>query len=217
MKKILIILSMGLLCLNLSAQTTENEQPSAAKEFKSGVHFEPAFTERIIRFGVRGGINFCNSYSSGDKNRLGANIGIVAEIPLAANVYMEPGLRYSLKGWKYNYSDEDYINKGVSGFHCIELTLPFGLKFPINETVSVFADLGIFGGYCLLGHYSRTYKDGKETGTYKGGFGGGGEINIGAEIFKRYKIALGYDGSYYSTGSSSSNFSNLHLDLTVMF
>jgi len=224
MKKILIILSMGLLCLNLSAQTTENEQPSAAKEFKSGVHFEPAFTERIIRFGVRGGINFCKEFNRNDsKFRLGPNVGVVAEFPLGANVYMEPSIQYSLKGWKVKESYEDYTYKSLFGFHCVELTIPVGLKFPVNETVSVLADVGVKGGYCLFGHISKNYDGKKESETVKGGFGGGLGINFGTEIYKRYKITLGYDVTYYKSDMEMSwdvyeaFFSNLHLDLTVMF
>jgi hypothetical protein len=63
--------------------------------------------ESKVSFGILGGVNFQNlkgKLSSGDKldndMLLGFHGGINVQIPIAAGVYLQPGLLYSLKGAK---------------------------------------------------------------------------------------------------------------------
>ena len=61
-----------------------------------------------ISFGARAGVNFQNltgKYSNGDKysNKLipGFNVGANAEIPVATDFYLQPGLLFTTKGAKW--------------------------------------------------------------------------------------------------------------------
>src|SRR5260221_4690713 len=71
-----------------------------------------SFAQSNITFGVRAGVNFQNltgKFSDGDKysNKLipGFNVGANAEIPVATDFYLQPGLLFSTKGAKWKATD----------------------------------------------------------------------------------------------------------------
>jgi hypothetical protein len=75
--------------------------------FTIGVNAQTRMQGGSISFGVRGGVNFQNiNGKDADGNKLNNNmetrfnIGINAEIPVAPDFYVQPGLLYSTKGAK---------------------------------------------------------------------------------------------------------------------
>jgi hypothetical protein len=72
-------------------------------------------------FGVRAGVNFQNlngkdgaGHDLDYKLKTGFNIGVNAEIPLAPDFYVQPGLLFSTKGAKEEVTGQDDIKTNIS-------------------------------------------------------------------------------------------------------
>jgi len=125
-----------------------------------------------MSFGILGGINFQNLNGkdiNGDKLEndmiLGYHAGVNVQIPIAPQFYFQPGLLYSTKGAKNEYS--------ILGTSYTRTTKLSYIEMPLNLVYK--ASLG--GGYFMLGF-----------GPYVGyGFGGkvvteGGDISLDQKI-----------------------------------
>src|SRR5688572_5687282 len=106
------------------------------------------YSQNRPSFGIRAGVNFQNLNGkdpNGDKleNKLkpGFHAGVNAEIPVAPEFYVQPGILYSLKGAKSNEADIKY------NLSYVEIPLNFLYK-PILGTGNLL--LG-FGPYVAFG------------------------------------------------------------------
>jgi len=78
-----------------------------------------ATSDQSITFGIRAGVNFTNingqQYDNSDfhgKLKTGFNVGVNAEIPLATDFYVQPGILFTTKGAKNK--DNDKIKYSIS-------------------------------------------------------------------------------------------------------
>ena len=72
-----------------------------------------AVAQAQTTFGVRGGVNLFNINGDGpsgadleNKLKVGFNAGVNAEIPIAEDFYLQPGVLFSQKGYKADGSDD---------------------------------------------------------------------------------------------------------------
>ncbi len=107
-------------------------------------------------WGIKGGINFAEvSFSGGDEmfspsHITGFHVGPVADFKLIDKLHFNPGLLYSLKGYKESYTEENLTEK----INCLVLPLNLSYRFPINPVVNkldVFAQAGPYLSYALSG------------------------------------------------------------------
>jgi len=210
----------------------------------SSLNITPAYADKTIRYGVRAGFNASKLGSDilAYKYKVGANAGLVAEIPLTSNIYFEPSLLYSLKGAKIKEADEGdddnyYKQIATTHLHYLEVPLHIGIKYPINEKLSALFDAGPYFAFGLAGstkvktswHY---YDDsGSETETTKltnkdwNKFDWGLGVKLGAELYNKYRLSLGYDWGQQNVNKGDSDdiisakVKNrcFHIDLTYMF
>jgi hypothetical protein len=104
-------------------------------------------------FGVRAGVNFQNINGKdvdGDKleNKIkpGFHVGANAEIPVATDFYVQPGVLFSTKGAKLNNSD-DKINLSY-------VEVPVNLVYkPLLGTGRVMIGFGPYAGFAVGGKY----------------------------------------------------------------
>jgi hypothetical protein len=102
-------------------------------------------------FGVRAGVNFTNLNGEFDgedldfKMKTGFHIGVNAEIPLASEFYLQPGLLFSTKGAK---ADDDADTKVNLSY--LELPINFVYK-PTLGTGKLILGVGPYVGYALGG------------------------------------------------------------------
>jgi len=132
-------------------------------------------------FGLRAGVNFQNiTGKDEDGNKLendlltGFNIGINAEIPLAPQFYLQPGLLFTTKGAK----SEDLILgqtiKGKINIYYVELPLNFLYKPMLGQGRLLMG----FGPYVALGVGGKV--------TYEGG---GSSLSEDIEFKKNVKLS----------------------------
>lgn len=107
-----------------------------------------------ISFGVKAGLNFANrtskdndkSYSDNYKMKAGFHLGVVAEYSITEQIALQPGLLFSVKGFKEDQSSISYkINENY-------------LEIPINAVynmelggIKVLIHAGPFLGYAISG------------------------------------------------------------------
>lgn len=157
-----------------------------------------------VTFGVRAGLNFQNlngdDFWGNDFNgkiKLGINLGVNAEIPIAPDFYVQPGILFSTKGAK----DKTYrkINYGIS-----YLEIPINLLFkPELGDGKLLLGFGPYFAFAVGGSYTnsngdkRDYKfDGKVTqdeyaaNPYVKRMDVGGNLLAGYELSSRLSFQL---------------------------
>ena len=114
-------------------------------------------------FGARVGMNVANI--GGDPKpemdaKLGFKAGIVADFPLADNIYLEPGLYFSPKGAKKEYSVLGVTSKTYCNLNYVEIPINGVYKFEVNSNFAVRGHVGPYFGFGILGK-TKTKVDGK--------------------------------------------------------
>jgi len=114
-------------------------------------------------FGARIGMNVANI--GGDPKpeldaKLGFKAGIVADFPLADNIYLEPGLYFSPKGAKKEYSVLGVTSKTYCNLNYVEIPINGVYKFEVNSNFAVRGHVGPYFGFGILGK-TKTKVDGK--------------------------------------------------------
>ncbi len=139
-----------------------------------------------ISFGIRAGINFQNltgKYNNGDKfsNKLipGINIGGNAEIPVATDFYLQPGLLFTTKGAKWKDSN---VKTTLS---YIEVPVNFLYKPSLAEGKLLLG----FGPYAAFGVGANNIEFGSNPSQIKR-FDAGANLLAGYELSSRLSFQL---------------------------
>lgn len=110
-------------------------------------------------FGIRAGINFQNlngEFAGNDldnKLKTGFHVGVNAEIPLAPEFYIQPGLLFSTKGAKADDAADTKIN-----LNYLELPINFLYK-PVLGTGKLLLGFGPYAGYAIGGKLKNDNND----------------------------------------------------------
>jgi hypothetical protein len=110
-------------------------------------------------FGVRAGVNFQNlngKFADDDlenKLKTGFNVGVNAEIPIAPEFYIQPGLLFTTKGAKSKEDDDTKVNLSY-----LELPVNFLYK-PVLGTGKLLLGFGPYAGYAIGGKFKSGNND----------------------------------------------------------
>lgn len=158
-------------------------------------------------FGVRAGVNFTNvngeDVNGKDLNydiKAGFNIGVNAEIPVASDFYLQPGLLFSTKGYKESVSgSSDDVKYNVS---YLEIPINFLYKPALGPGKLLlgfgpYIGLGI-GGKVKFGKEDSKIKfkndvstaDLNSDNTYQKGLDFGGNLLAGYELSSKISFQL---------------------------
>ena len=112
-------------------------------------------------FGARVGMNVANIGGDGDgDSKLGFKAGVAACFPLADNIYLEPGLYFSPKGSKKEYTIANVTAKTFCNLNYIEVPINAVYKFEVNSNFAVRGHMGPYFSFGLMGN-TKTKIDGK--------------------------------------------------------
>lgn len=162
------------------------------------------------RVGVKAGANFSMMTSTvfDTKQDLGTHVGFhvgfTSEIPLIANLYFNPGLYFSSKGYKTSLSLLGSTVKSSFNPYFIEIPLHIMFKLPISNS-AIFGYVGPYFSYGIAGNIitktqipgfdERTDKNkinfGSESGDHMEPFDMGLDIGVGFEVNK-FQVSLQY-------------------------
>jgi hypothetical protein len=144
---------------------------------------------QLIRFGIKGGLNFANqtgtniTVNSGnyDKGTITSyHAGLVAEIKLSEVFSVQPEMLYSTQGATYKYAATEFTNE--LGY----LSIPVLAKFHLNKVISL--DLGPQASFLLS---ERKQLNVKDANTFDFGLAGGLGLNITKSFFIQGRYVLG--------------------------
>lgn len=127
-----------------------------------------------IAFGVRAGVNINSLSYSGDdsdyddlKSRAGFHVGAVMDWNVAGDFYIQPGIYFTTRGAKNEYSDSDvdYSYKYTEKLNMSYLQIPVlaSYRFPVSDAVKI--DINV-GPYVAIGLGGKVKVE--ETETYNG-------------------------------------------------
>lgn len=158
-------------------------------------------------FGVRAGVNFTNM--NGEQNNIdldnkiktGFNIGVNAEIPVAQDFYLQPGLLFSTKGAK---NKEEGINKTKVKLSYLEVPINFLYKPTLGDGKLLlgfgpYIGIGIGGKQEWGNDYENSYdvkfkNDVKDSDPddkrYFKGLDFGGNLLVGYELSSKISAQL---------------------------
>lgn len=121
-----------------------------------------AKSQESATFGLRAGVNFQNingkQYDGSDVNgklKTGFNVGVNAEVPVAPDFYVQPGVLFSTKGAKSKDDDDIKINLSY-----IEVPINFLYKPELGDG-KLLLGIGPYIAFAVGGKF--TDEDGKET------------------------------------------------------
>lgn len=107
-----------------------------------------------VKYGLFGGVNMSEIYikvpnygSGSSDSKIGANFGVLAEIPSGRYFAVQAEISYSSLGWKEggtNYTDSFALSSPK--YNLNYLTIPIFLKFKIPPTIKDGNGLGIYLG-----------------------------------------------------------------------
>lgn len=160
----LACLAFGLALLPATAQ-------DALTEIEEETNPLPA-EENSVRIGLRGGLNLSklggsNALDEHDlKNKTGFHVGVVADIPLRAGFYLQPGLFLSAKGTKaqmksFEQTDKQeqvrYAEEQNARMLFVEIPILASYHLPLSNQVELQVGTGPFFAYGVDGKTKRSW------------------------------------------------------------
>lgn len=173
--------------------------------------------EESLTLGVRAGLNLSNLYLSAQGtngymgSRTGFHVGVVADIPIKHNFYIQPGLYLQQKGFKRSLSSLNTSTEGSPLY--IEVPILASLHLNLGKNIQLIGSLGPYFAYGIGGsgnvnvdggnYYNNDYFD-----EYTRRFDFGLTLNAGLLFARHY-----YLGVDYSRGTINVNSENDDLTL----
>lgn len=205
-------MACAILSLSVSAQNTSSSSSSSSSKGKS---------ELSTIFGIRAGLTLANqsievgSTSVSPDNRTTFHIGVIADIPMARNFYIETGLFLQNKGFKMTDAKN---NKLTCKPLYLELPVLASCRLKLSDAMQLQLNAGPYvahglGGKAELrssdGHASIEndvfYHEGEETENYNR-FDVGLQFGAGFIVYKHYYIGVSYDLGLINTQKNVSTF-----------
>jgi Bor protein. len=149
-----------------------------------------------VTFGVRGGLNLSTMSfehdATGIKGKTSFNAGLIVDIPLSKDFYIQPGLYYSKKGCKEDYEyywDETIIKvEGKWSLSYIEMPILASYHYDIIDDVQLQINAGPFVGLSVINNIAEN--GGKAQVDF------GMQVGAGVLLAKHYYAGVGYDWGF---------------------
>ena len=185
------------------------------------------------------GLNLANMKSeiNGQQNpfdlkmKPGLKAGAVVHIPVAKGFFVQPGIFFSMKGTKTEYSEsfmgQTASYKGSYKLNYLEIPVNLGYEYAIGKAGSVFVTAGPYLGYALSGKtVTETSLNGSSIGTTDEKIKFGSDENeddmkamdFGLNFSAGYKLPMGlFIRAQYGLGLANlSNVDNTTLKNNVL-
>lgn len=126
----------------------------------------------------------------------GLKAGVVAEIPVIAGFFVQPGIFYSMKGAQYKQSSDIFgipvqVKLKVN-LNYLEVPLNLGYRYVAGNAGSLFVTAGPYLGYALSGNIKT------ETSVMSGSTSTKDKIKFGSDKdeMKRLDVGLNFSAGY---------------------
>ena len=167
------------------------------------------------RFGITAGVSLAsmkakeNGLSVTSDGKVGLTVGLLADVSVAKNLTFQPGVNFTQKGSKFNFSDGGQSMESTQTLNYLELPLNFIYNAPTGSG-KFFAGLGPVLGFGVSGKAkSKVTGEAEESGDIKFG------SNIDTDQYKPFEFAgnllAGYEFSngFFAAANYNMGLSNL--------
>lgn len=164
---------------------------------------------QIVGVGLRGGLNMSSMTGdiSGIENKTGYNIGLILDVPVSQNLFLQPGISLTNKGYNIQNSD----------LKCNATYLEVPVMLSYSIPVAHDSDLRLnAGSYMAYGIDGKDEPDGIDTftdGNYKK-FDCGLGIGAGMNISKFY-IGFNYEFGLVNVNDGPADVKTSNLSLNI--
>ncbi len=139
------------------------------------------------------GINLANvsaSTATNSKMNMGFKVGAMANYTIYRGFYIEPGVMYSVKGYKQEASLLGITSTAKTSLNYLEVPINLGYQFDMGDAGGVFVSAGPYLGFGLSG---------KVKGSVAG-ISGDADIKFGskADELKKLDVGLNFSAGYVS-------------------
>ncbi|NPD90971.1 porin family protein [Xylanibacter muris] len=154
MKKILLIAVCAVCSLTASAQRASSSSSS---------FFSTEKADQGITFGIRAGLNMANMSASEDgvsaspESRTSFHVGVIADIPLMQSLYIQSGLFFQNKGYKFD--DEE---KETAKPMYLEIPILASYRYNFSDAIQLQINAGPYFAYGIGGKVKYEY-NGRST------------------------------------------------------
>lgn len=155
-KNLLLLLVCAIGSLTVSAQRAVSRSSSV---------FSTERTEQPVTLGIRGGVNFAKQVVSSDdgssfspKNNVGVNFGVSVDIPMMESLYLQSGLYYTVKGYKFE--GDGYTEKASPSY--LELPILTSYRYNFSDFTQLQINFGPYLAYGIAGKYKLKRDGGEE-------------------------------------------------------
>lgn len=181
-----------------------------------------------FRWGVTAGMNLTNITNLNGDSRIGFNAGVRGEYNFTSNIYANFGALISLKGNKYDFSEDGVEVTTKLNPYYLEIPLAGGYRFDLGNGVSIFGETGPYFAIGIAGKTKTTAEAMGQSKTEKTDFFGDGHakrfdagwgLRAGVEV-SSFQIHLGYNHGFvnmYDTDGDKCTNSNFNVGVTYMF
>lgn len=168
-----------------------------------------SYSQAQTRFGVKGGLNLSSmslkseGISFDSKLAAGFNLGLISELTLNENLFLQPGLLFTTKGSKYKDFDGRYSTNNIE--------IPINLLYKLcTGSTKFFGFAGPYIGYAVSGKYKaegvssniKFYGDNREMNAFDLGL----NVGLGVEV-QNFQISAQYGLSLTDLAPGSSDTS----------
>lgn len=211
MKKTLLVIACAVLSLTASAQRASSSSSS---------FFSTEKADGGVRFGIRAGLNLANVSASGDGgssyspgSRTAFHVGVTADIPLMQSLYVQTGLFFQNKGYKYD--EDDYTETAKPMY--LEIPVLASYRYDFSDALQLQVNAGPYFGYGIGGKVKFEYDgESEEYDVFGDGddqldtkrFNCGLQFGAGLTFSNHYYLGFSYQLglSDISTGGDDSDF-----------
>lgn len=149
-----------------------------------------------VSFGIKGGFNLSNiklsesGLSMSPDDLAGYHVGVIADIPLASHLYLQPGLFASRKGFDFSMREsyQGYVYPDVNQNIIVsvdlaakplymEMPLLLSFRLPVNAGLSLALEAGPYAAYGIGG-----------DAVIKASYGGTEVLNETKDFFKDSQV-----------------------------
>ncbi len=169
-----------------------------------------------LRFGATADLNVSTITSSGANSKAGAALGVKGKYLFTPHVFMDFGLKWSMKGWK-----SDLLGINVTGTaHYLEIPVNVGYRYAFNRDMSIYGAVGPYFGFGVGGKESSDVYSDDYFGDKKKGYAQAFDFGFGFGIGFQYKavdLHLGYELGVIDIYEFASKNRNFYVGLGYWF
>lgn len=181
-----------------------------------------------VKFGVRAGLNFATVALADDAENevegvsgtMGFSAGAVLDIPVSKSFYIQPGLYYSQKGFKYEgiaqyYSTETTTFTSTQGY--VELPVLASYRLTLTNDLQLQVNAGPYFAVRLNNKVDKDDPYHRFDGGSSGSFDTGLQIGTGVTYNKHYYAGIGYEWGFFEQERTDSKNRNLFINIGYNF